>query len=217
MTSWYWDGPRVSFRERFFHRNSNTKEYVRKKLLTHWKCVILLWVSLHHQILCGHRNAGCCTTVGESFGLTFGVHNDLCDWFALIFARGSQRGMRWDKSPTGIIVNMTYYWIMYVSTSPWNITGLCRTFNWIKPSRNDTFWYLNFKTLGIIKKTIIPNFDENWRNWRLNNCIDICVQPHIYRYNCLAYFYFVRSPISPLISELFPTRKTWNMINIALS
>ena len=51
---------------------------------------------------------------------------------------------------------------------------------------------------------MIPNFDENWR---LNNCFDICVQPDIYRYNCLAYFYFVRSPILPLISELFPIKK----------
>ena len=106
MTSWYWDGPRVSFRERFFHRDSNTmgigfkynfivwyhiaknwitidKSFVKwapvghihaspstlayprslpseKKMLTHWKCVILLLVSLHHQMLCGHGNAGCC-------------------------------------------------------------------------------------------------------------------------------------------------------------
>ena len=46
MTSWYWDGPRVSFRERFFHRNSNTMGIGFKYNFIVWHHIAKNWITI---------------------------------------------------------------------------------------------------------------------------------------------------------------------------
>ena len=46
MTSWYWDGPRVSFRERFFHRDSNTMGIGFKYNFIVWYHIAKNWITI---------------------------------------------------------------------------------------------------------------------------------------------------------------------------
>ena len=90
-----------------------------------------------------------------------GVRNDLCDWFASIYAAGSQWWKGWVQSYTEKMVNLTYHWLMHVIISPLNTIELCRTFRRDVATTKRQIVTLEVKNLRNNRKKI-NNF-EFWR------------------------------------------------------
>ena len=75
------------------------------------------------------------------------------------------------------MVNLTSHWHVYVIISPWNIIELCRISGGIQPQRNNNLWHWKLRTQGTIaKKSIILNFDDNWRQWWACGCRHLSLQ-----------------------------------------
>ena len=106
-----------------------------------------------------------------------GVCNDLCDWFASINATGSQWRKGWDQSSTEKRVNLTYHWFMHVIISSRNTIELCLIFRWDVPTKKRQIVTLEVKNItNNRKKSIISNFDENWRQWWACGCRHLSLQ-----------------------------------------
>ena len=105
--------------------------------------------------------------------------------FATIYATGSQRFMlqvRNDERDEFNLrqkkrVNLTYHWLMHVIISPLNTIELCRTFRRDVATTKRQIVTLEVKNIrNNRQKSMISNFDENWRQWWACGCRHLSFQ-----------------------------------------